>query len=186
MTDPEHRARPAGAIVLAAHDASWAARFADEASVVSAALGSLLVELNHIGSTAIPGIAAKPIIDMLAVVTSIEALDHAARYLEPLRYEAMGEFGIPGRRYFRKDSVAGVRTHQLHAFAIGSAEVERHLGFRDYLRAHPAEAKEYEALKLDLAARSGGDALAYSDGKTGFIREMERRAAAWRRGLPRA
>lgn len=162
--------------MLAPHDVAWAASFADEAALVRAALGSVLIELHHIGST------AKPIIDMLAVVTSIEALDQTPHCLEPLRYESMGEYGIPGRRYFRKDSVASVRTHHLHAFAVGAADIERHLGFRDYLRAHSAEAQAYAALKTDLAARPSSSGRAYGDGKTDFIREMERRAMVWRRG----
>jgi GrpB-like predicted nucleotidyltransferase (UPF0157 family) len=184
MPDSERGAIFAGGIILAAHDARWAVQFGHEASVVRAALGGILIELHHIGSTAIPGIAAKPIIDMLAVVTSVEELDRASPRLEPLGYESKGEFGIPGRRYFRKDSPSGIRTHQLHAFAIGSADVDRHLNFRDYLRAHPAEAQAYEALKRGLAVQSLGDGHAYSDGKTDFIRELERRAAAWRRDSP--
>lgn len=169
-----------GRVVLADHDPRWAVRFSDEASLISTALGGVVIELHHIGSTAIPEIAAKPVIDMLAVVSSLEALDRASSSLESLGYESKGEFGIPGRRYFRKDFPSGIRTHQLHAFATGSAEIERHLNFRDYLRAHPAEARAYEALKVSLAAQSASDARAYTDDKTAFIREIERRAAAWR------
>jgi GrpB-like predicted nucleotidyltransferase (UPF0157 family) len=171
-------------IVLAGHDPRWATQFADEALLIGAALHGVMIELHHIGSTAIPGIAAKPVIDMLAVVTSLEALDRTSSSLESLGYESKGEFGMPGRRYFRKDSASGIRTHQLHAFATGSAEIERHLSFRDYLRAHPAEARAYETLKVSLAAQSSDDARAYTEGKTAFIHEVERRAAEWRRGSP--
>lgn len=184
MAESERDAVVIGEIVLAPHDARWPVWFADEASLISTALSGVLVELHHIGSTAIPEIAAKPVIDMLAVVTSVEALDHASPKLESLGYESKGEFGIPGRRYFRKNSPAGVRTHQLHAFAIGSADIERHVNFRDYLRAHPAEARAYEVLKRTLAVQTLGDGAAYSDGKTEFVTEMERRAAVWRRDLP--
>ena len=173
-------------IVLTAHDPSWAARFADEAENVRAALGDVLLELHHIGSTAIPGIVAKPVIDMLAVVKSVEMFDGSPLCLEALQYEALGEFGIPGRRYFRKDSAAGARSHQLHAFAIGSADIERHVGFRDYLCAHPSEAQAYADLKTMLAKRHAADARAYNNGKSEFIREVEQRAATWRRELPGA
>src|SRR4051812_35221263 len=105
-----------GEIHLVAHDTTWAAEFDREASVVKKSLGAALIDLHHIGSTAIPGIAAKPVIDMLAVVSSVQDLDRASSALEALGYEAKGEFGIPGRRYFRKDSPSGVRTHQIHAF----------------------------------------------------------------------
>lgn len=163
--------------MLSPHNPSWAGQFVDESSLAIAALGDVLIELHHIGSTAIPGIVAKPVIDMLAVVTSVDALDSSSPHLATLGYEALGEFGIPGRRYFRKDSAAGVRTHQLHAFAIGSDHIERHLGFRDYLRAHSGQAHAYELLKKVLAERYAGDMGAYSHGKTDFIREIERRAS---------
>jgi GrpB-like predicted nucleotidyltransferase (UPF0157 family) len=175
------RYKPAGAIVLAPHDAAWADAFAREASAVAGALADLPVELHHIGSTAVPGLVAKPVIDTLAVVPAVEALDPRADRLAALGYEALGEFGLPGRRYFRKTSPDGVRTHQLHAYALGSPEAQRHLDFRDYLRAFPDEAAAYAALKQDLAQRCGADMHAYSDGKTEFVRAAERRAAAWRR-----
>jgi GrpB-like predicted nucleotidyltransferase (UPF0157 family) len=176
---------PGGVIVLAPHNATWAAAFECEASAVLDALSDLPIELHHIGSTAIPGIVAKPVIDMLGIVPAVEALDARAPRLAVLGYEALGEFGIPGRRYFRKNAPDGARTHQLHAFAAGSPEIQRHVDFRDYLRAFPTEAAAYAALKQRLAARCGGDMHAYSDGKTEFIRAVERRAAAWRqRGEP--
>jgi GrpB-like predicted nucleotidyltransferase (UPF0157 family) len=183
MTDarsPNTQFRPGGAIVLVPHRDAWAAAFEFEASAVTHALSGLSIALHHIGSTAIPGIAAKPVIDMLAVVPAVEALDARAHALTALGYEALGEFGIVGRRYFRKNSQQGVRTHQLHAYAAGSPDAQRHLDFRDYLRAFPAEAAAYAALKQRLAARFGSDMAAYSDAKTAFVRAAERRAAAWR------
>jgi GrpB-like predicted nucleotidyltransferase (UPF0157 family) len=92
----------------------------------------------------------------------------------------MGEYGIPGRRYFRKDDPEGVRTHHVHAFQAGSDEVVRHLAFRNYLRAHPADAQRYSELKRKLAREHPREMDAYMDGKDGFIKEMDRRAAAWR------
>jgi len=181
--DPRYRS--GGAIVLAPHDAAWAAAFAREASILSEALSNLPFELHHIGSTSIPGIVAKPVIDMLGVVPAVEAVDAQAHRLARLGYEAMGEFGMPGRRYFRKDAPDGTRTHQLNAFAAGSAEIRRHLDFRDYLRVFPAEAAAYAALKQVLAERCGSDMLAYSDGKSEFIRAVDRRAEAWRQRTER-
>jgi GrpB-like predicted nucleotidyltransferase (UPF0157 family) len=170
--------RPGQSIILAPHDASWAADFETEAAAVRTALGEVLLALHHIGSTAIPGIAAKPVIDMLAVVSGVGVLDRRADTLVALGYEAMGEFGIPGRRYFRKSSPEGVRTHQIHAFATGSPEVDRHLRFRDYLRAHPLEAQQYSALKQELAQRFGHDIEGYAAAKTDFIRRIEALAAS--------
>ena len=93
----------------------------------------------------------------------------------------MGEFGIVGRRYFRKDDSSGRRTHQLHAFAEGSSDIRRHLDFRDYLHAHSTAAHEYAVLKQKLVSECGEDMRCYSDGKTAFIRGTEQRAAVWRR-----
>jgi GrpB-like predicted nucleotidyltransferase (UPF0157 family) len=99
--------------------------------------------------------------------------------LEALGYEAKGEFGIPGRRYFRKDDAEGIRTHQVHAFGAGSPGAARHLAFRDYMRAHPGIAREYGALKARLARAHPHDMQAYMDGKDAFVREHERRALLW-------
>jgi GrpB-like predicted nucleotidyltransferase (UPF0157 family) len=115
-------------IVLAPHSIAWAEAFEREASAIADALSDLSMELQHIGSTAIPGIVAKPVIDMLGIVAAVDELDARAHRRAALGYEALGEFGIPGRRYFRKNSPDGVRTHQLHAFAIGSPEIQRHPG----------------------------------------------------------
>jgi GrpB-like predicted nucleotidyltransferase (UPF0157 family) len=146
---------------------------------VTEALGESLVVIHHIGSTAIPGIHAKPVIDMLAVASDLAAVDERAERMRRIGYEAMGEFGIDGRRYFRRDDVAGVRTEQVHAYAAGSPHTRRHLAFRDFLLANAGIAKEYSQLKQRLAAAHLFDIEAYMDGKDGFIRETEAKALAW-------
>ena len=118
-------------ITVVPHDAAWAAEFDRASRLVADACGHRLIEIHHIGSTAIPGIYAKPVIDMLAVVDDVTRLDACNPQVAALGYEPMGEFGIPGRRYFRRDDAAGVRTHQVHAFEAGSPDVTRHLAFRD-------------------------------------------------------
>lgn len=158
---------------------NWPRQFAQEAAQIETALGPALNAIHHIGSTAIPGIFAKPIIDLLAEVASLEALDARSSEMRALGYEVMGEFGIPGRRYFRKDNADGDRTHQIHAFVQGSPHLDRHLAFRDYLRKHPEVAREYSRLKKDLVERCHGDMEAYMDGKDPFIKKTERKALAW-------
>ena len=96
-------------------------------------------------------------------------------------YEVMGEFGIPGRRYFRKDNASGFRECQVHAFEFGSRDVGRHLAFRDYLRAKPDVAHQYSELKRGLANKHPDDIEAYMDGKDAFIKEAQRLALEWRR-----
>ena len=166
-------------LTIEPHRETWKSDFQQEAARIKIALGPALIALYHIGSTAIPGIHAKPIIDIMAEAASLDALDARRGEMERLGYEAMGEFGIPGRRYFRKDSAAGMRTHQVHAFATGSPHLVRHLAFRDYLRAHPESAREYGALKLRLAESCNGDVEAYIEGKEAFVKDVEHRALEW-------
>jgi GrpB-like predicted nucleotidyltransferase (UPF0157 family) len=142
----------------------------------------LAVRIHHIGSTAIPGIHAKPIIDILLEVDDIAPFDDRSSSIEQLGYEAMGEFGIPGRRYFRKDDPSGVRTHHLHAFQRSSAEVVRHLAFRDYMIAHPKDARAYSALKRKLARQHPENMAAYMEGKDPFIKEHQAKAVEWANG----
>lgn len=166
-------------IQMVPHDPQWAVMFVAARELIQAAMGENLVALHHIGSTSVPNIYAKPVIDMLAVVRSIAVLDSSEAAIQALGYEAKGEFGIAGRRYFRKDDAEGNRTHQIHAFGAGSPHIERHFAFRDYLIAHPQVAAEYSRLKQSLAAAHADDIEAYMDGKDPFIKEHERRAIEW-------
>ena len=162
------------------YDLNWKKDFEEEAHHIACALGDIILALHHIGSTAIPGIHAKPIIDILLIVDNINRLDDKSQDMEELWYEAMGEFGITGRRYFRKEDASGIRTHHVHAFQVGSPEFERHLAFRDFLLAHPLEAQSYSELKQKLAREHPEDIEAYVDGKDAFIKEHEAKAIAWR------
>lgn len=166
---------------VAPHDPDWKRQYAHEAESITGALTSISVRLQHIGSTAIPNIDAKPIIDILMEVDDLGALDSLSPAIERLGYEVMGEFGIPERRYFRKNDAAGTRTHQIHAFQTGSPGAVRHLVFRDYMIAHPEAALAYSTLKQSLARQHPDDFEAYMDGKDAFIKEHEARAIAWER-----
>jgi GrpB-like predicted nucleotidyltransferase (UPF0157 family) len=162
------------------HNPQWRDAFEAAAKHVAAALGKNVVAIHHIGSTAIPNIYAKPVVDLLVEVRDITEVDGQSSAMESLGYEVMGEYGIPGRRYFRKDNQEGIRTHNIHAFEAGSAEAERHLAFRDYMIAHPVDAQRYSELKRKLAEEHPQSIDGYMDGKDGFIKEMDRRAAQWR------
>lgn len=159
------------------HNPLWQTIFELESQRIAQALGENAIAIHHIGSTAIPGIYAKPIIDLLVAVRSIAQVDGQTMVAQG--YEAMGEYGIPGRRYFRKNDAAGMRTHHVHVFEMGSAHIERHLAFRDYIRAHPKEAKAYSTLKRQLAKAHPTDIEAYMDGKDGFIQAIDAKAATW-------
>jgi len=112
---------------------------------------------------------------------NLQFLDQCAPDMEHLSYQVMGEFGIPGRRYFRSDSLDSVRTHQVYAFQLGSVEIDRHLAFRDYMKAHPEAAASYSRQKKHLASQHQNDPSAYMEGKGAFMKEHEARALQWAR-----
>ncbi|MBD2210884.1 GrpB family protein [Calothrix sp. FACHB-156] len=163
------------------HDPTWSVKFEEEAKLVALALGENVVAIHHIGSTSIPNIYAKPIIDLLVQVKDLAKLDQQCSVMIALGYQAMGEFGLPGRRFFRKDNEAGTRTHHVHIFEFDVCEVQRHLAFRDYMIAHPDDALKYSDLKRQLANQFPQDIQGYVDGKDGFVKEMERKALEWKR-----
>jgi GrpB-like predicted nucleotidyltransferase (UPF0157 family) len=162
------------------HDPNWRDEFAIESARVVTALGNNITAIHHIGSTSIATIHAKPIIDMLVEVSSIDRVDDRNSHMQALGYECMGEFGIPGRRFFRKNNAAGIRTHHIHTFATNSAQVKRHLAFRDYLNAYPEAARAYSELKQQLAQQYPTDIEGYMDGKAAFIHTIDLQAAEWR------
>ncbi len=98
-----------------------------------------------------------------------------------LGYEAMGEYGLVGRRYFRKENPPGIRTHHVHIYEIYSPEIERHLAFRDYMIAHPEEAEQYSQLKQKLAQKYPQDIEGYMDGKDEYVKRIERKAIQWQK-----
>lgn len=161
------------------HDPRWREAFQREAQRICSALAPEVRALHHIGSTSVPGLCAKPIIDILIECDEVSRLDAKRPAMEALGYEAMGEFGIAGRRFFQGRRADGTRTRHVHAFVAGSPELLRHLAFRDYLIANPAEASRYASLKRALAGRHPNDREAYAEGKGRFVEACERRALAW-------
>lgn len=164
-------------VEVVAYDDRWPEMFREEAAKIREAVGGAVRDIHHIGSTSVPGMAAKPILDILVEVDRIESVDARCSRMESLGYEARGENGIPGRRYFCKGG--DKRTHHVHVFQQGSDEVIRLLAFRDYLMAHPAEAAAYRDLKRRLAERFPADIAAYVAGKDAFVKALEQRALAW-------
>ncbi len=158
----------------------WPAAFAEEAARLRVLLGAEVVDIHHIGSTSVPGIAAKPVIDMLPLVRSLGALDRRTGMLQRAGYRAWGEYGLAGRRYFTRDREA-VRTHNLHFYQAGDPDVERHLAFCAYLREHPSMRDAYAALKRHIHAMHPDDVAAYASAKTQWIRGVEPVAVEWYR-----
>jgi GrpB-like predicted nucleotidyltransferase (UPF0157 family) len=155
-----------------------AARHAERLRV----LGSCLGIVHHIGSTAVPGLAAKPIIDLMPLVTKLPDLDQERWRVEALGYNWHGEFGIPGRRYCTLSDEKALRIVQLHFFKGDSPEVQRHIAFRDYLRAHPETARAYENEKRRARDLHPDDSHAYNDEKAAWIRGVTAQALDWSNG----
>ena len=156
---------------------AWDDEFQREARSLQDTIGFLSPAIHHIGSTSVPGLAAKPVIDIMLEIDDLELLEQQAPALAAIGYKFRGENGIPGRLYFEKGGED--RSHQIHAFERGSFGALRHLAFRDYLRSHPDIAHKYAALKKHVASVCNNDIELYCDGKDAFIQEHERRAVAW-------
>ncbi|WP_054707635.1 GrpB family protein [Bacillus sp. JCM 19041] len=156
---------------------SWQDVYKQEAIKLEQVFQENMIGIHHIGSTSVPGLAAKPIIDLLIVLKRIEDADKQTEAMEKLGYEVRGENGIAGRRYFQKGGDA--RTHHVHIFSEGHTAIKEHLVFRDYLQQHPDAMQAYGQLKKKLAQAYVTDVAAYINGKDDWINVTKRRAMEW-------
>jgi GrpB-like predicted nucleotidyltransferase (UPF0157 family) len=167
---------PSDRVELVDHDPSWAELYEQEAARLRPIFDGSLVGLEHIGSTAVPGLRAKPIVDVLVGLRELELTDEQIAAMGELGYLFLGEHGLPGRLFFRKNP----RTHHVHVVEHRGEHWERQLTFRDTLRADEEERKRYDAFKRRLAAE-GHPREVYTELKTPFIREVEERARSRRK-----
>jgi GrpB-like predicted nucleotidyltransferase (UPF0157 family) len=159
--------RAPGPIVVVEYDERWPALFEALAAPIREAVGA---RVEHVGSTAVPGLAAKPVIDIDVVVPVERDVPAAVERLRGLGYVHQGDKGIPGREAFLWPE--GMEPHQVYVVVAGGEPLANHLAFRDRLRADPALAARYAALKRELAARHGTDRLAYTEAKDAFVAEV--------------
>jgi GrpB-like predicted nucleotidyltransferase (UPF0157 family) len=171
-------------IRIVPYDERWPDLFAAESVALAPVFGGRTIALHHVGSTSIPGLPAKPIIDILVVVDDICRVDSLNAAMVALGYEPQGEYGIPGRRFFTKGGDLK-RTHHIHVFQQGHPEVGAMLDFRDYLRSHPSQAAEYGRLKGRVALACQDDITAYNAGKDIFVKDLIRQARTWRDEMER-
>jgi len=155
----------------------WREMFEEEKQLLQAVLGEGSTEVEHIGSTAVNGLAAKPVIDIMIGLPDFSVADKFVPRIEALGYEYINKYEdeMPFRRFFVKN-LNGIRTHQIHMVEIGSEFWGRHLLFRDYLRQNPEVVNEYAALKKQLAEREWVDVNEYADAKSEFIKRIENKA----------
>ncbi len=178
MTKNDHNNTEQREVELVPHNPDWSHQADDEAQRITAGLAFPIVGIYHIGSTSVAGIKAKPILDFVMEVEDLNDVIEAVVEFETLGYENKGEYGIPGRQFFTRDT-DGDRTHHLHVFQVGHPDIERHTVFRDFLRANPDAALEYEKLKEKLAKRFPKESGNYTAAKSDFILSMDEVARYW-------
>ena len=161
-------------VEISPYDANWPIRFEDLRGQVAAALVELNVGIEHVGSTAVPGLSAKPVIDIDVVVPSDASVADVVDRLVASGYRHEGDLGIPGREAL--EAPPGRWDHHLYVVTAGNAAHRNHVMFRDYLRAHPEEAAKYGDLKVALASVFVTDRDGYTTAKTDFITEIIRAA----------
>jgi GrpB-like predicted nucleotidyltransferase (UPF0157 family) len=165
-------------IRLVDYDSKWPILYEEEKASILSLIGDFVVDIQHIGSTAVPGLGAKPIIDIMVAIRRLALVEKCVQPLQTIGYEYLGEYGIPGRHYFRKPPAAPHSTHHVHMVERESDFWERHILFRDFLRVHPEEAQRYHELKKELATKLASDRDAYTDAKTSFIESVVNKARA--------
>jgi GrpB-like predicted nucleotidyltransferase (UPF0157 family) len=169
-------------VVIVDYDPAWPRRYEALRAPIAAALGELAAEIVHLGSTSVPGLAAKPTIDIDVVLRSADDLPEAIRRLARLGYVHEGDFGIAGREAFATPPGYAVHDHHLYVCAPDWTGHGDQVAFRDYLRAHPKTALAYARLKRSLAEKHRTDRAAYAGAKAGFVAAVLARA----RGLDKA
>lgn len=166
-------------VLIVDYNPDWPRMFEVEKARILAAIGDRIAAIEHVGSTAVTGLGAKPIIDIMVGLNRLADARECIAPLEQVGYEYVPQYEVvmPERRYFRKGPPTA-RTHHVHMVETTSDFWERHLLFRDYLRSHPDVARQYFLLKKELAERYGSDREGYAEAKTAFIRSVEATARA--------
>ncbi|CAM3712232.1 GrpB family protein [Cohnella lubricantis] len=161
---------------LSEYNEQWAVLFQEEADFLKTIFEDEMIRFEHFGSTSVPGMRAKPVIDMMGIVKDIRNVDRYNERMRELGYDVAGEWGIPGRRLLRKGG--DERTHHIHFYQTGNPHIDRHLVMRDYLRSYPEEAARYSEFKEKLALLYENTSD-YSPAKKAFVSDLERLAMAW-------
>jgi GrpB-like predicted nucleotidyltransferase (UPF0157 family) len=157
-----------GAVVVQEYDPDWPRQFERLRAAIWPAVADIAASIEHVGSTSVPGLAAKPVIDMDVVVPP-DRIATGIERLTSIGYEHRGDLGIPGREAFRPFDHSAPPKHHLYMCSSDSPALANHLAVRDYLRANPEAALEYGRLKRALAKRFADDMDGYVQGKTGFL-----------------
>ncbi|WP_020060306.1 GrpB family protein [Bacillus sp. 123MFChir2] len=155
-------------VVIEEYTAKWALQFTEEQKSIIGIIGDVAIAIEHIGSTSVEGLSAKPILDMMVGVRTLNDIDMFIEPLKAIGYEHVLHEEFPNRRFFRK-GLWRAGTHHLHIYRYGSEEWNHNLLFRDYLGSHPNVRQQYEQLKKELATKYRFDRVAYTNAKAPFI-----------------
>lgn len=159
-------------VIVMSYDENWKRAFVDIKSELEGALGSLALRIEHVGSTSVEGLSAKPIIDIDVVIKDTSMLEPVISALTTIGYTHEGNLGIPGREAFKYEGKEHLMKHHLYVCAEDSSELKRHIAFRDYLRAHKDAVKEYSRVKEEGAMLYPYDIDKYIEHKSPFIEEI--------------
>ena len=162
-------------ILLEPYNERWKHTYEKMKNIIETIIGDNAISIHHIGSTSIPGILAKPVIDILAIVRDLNILDNSNSEFEKNEFIPKGENGTIGRRYFiRREN--GIRIAHLHCHESNHPDIKGHFLFQKYLIKHPMVAEEYSKLKSMLAEKHRDDRLSYTNSKSDFIRTIIEKA----------
>lgn len=159
-------------VVVLPYDEQWKQDFLNIKAELTDALGQLATAIEHVGSTSVEGLSAKPVIDIDVVIRDRTLLDDVIAALRKIGYQHEGDLGIAGREAFRYDGKEHLRKHHLYVCPVDSPELKRHIAFRDYLRTHPDAAREYGRIKEEGARRYPDDIDRYIEYKSPFIERL--------------
>ncbi|MDP7981097.1 GrpB family protein [Bacillus sp. WLY-B-L8] len=162
-------------VVIEEYTPNWTLQFTEEQKIIKEIMGDAAIAIEHIGSTSVAGLSAKPILDMMVGVRNLNDIDVFIEPLKTIEYEHVFHKEFPNRRFFRK-GLWKAGTHHLHIYQYGSKEWNHNLLFRDYLRSHPNVRQQYEQLKKELANKHLFDRVAYTNAKAPFILDIIKKA----------
>ncbi len=167
-----------GQVIIVDYDPNWPQMYEQEKARIQDAIGEYLIDIQHVGSTSIPGLSAKPIIDIMPIIRDIALIPYCVQPLESLDYAYFGENGISGRHYFRKpaDITSQPHTYHLHIVDKGHDQWAMMLLFREYMLLHPESVQQYDVLKRKLATKYDSDRVGYTNAKEPFVRSILRAA----------
>ena len=159
-------------VVVLPYDEQWKQDFLKIKAEIVGALGQLAIEIEHVGSTSVQGLSAKPIIDIDVVIKDYTVLEDVVSALGEIGYLHEGNLGIAGREAFKYDGKEHLKKHHLYVCPEDSPELRRHIAFRDFLRAHPEAAREYSRIKEEGAKQYPDDIGGYIEHKSPFIERI--------------